>query len=326
VIPAHYASDSALGKEFSVADIVVVGSLNMDLVVKAPRMPLEGETLLGRDFQMIPGGKGANQAAAAARLGAQVAMVGRVGGDAFGPPLIENLRCQGVDAGHVQIDDEAATGTAMIIVDDSGQNSIVVAPGANGRVSEQDVDRLEDTLSQARVLLLQFEVPLETVEYAIQMAARHQIKVILNPAPARPAPAELIAKVDYLVPNEFEASTLTGLETKDVPSAERAARKLLGFGVPVVIITLGERGALMATGQGMAHVPARRVQAVDTTAAGDAFIGGLAVALVKGSPLDEAVRYASCAGALAVTKFGAQTSLPSADEVQAFYESGVAEL
>jgi len=302
------------------ADIVVVGSLNMDLVVKAPRMPLGGETLAGRDFQMIPGGKGANQAAAAARLGARVAMVGRVGGDAFGPPLIENLRRQGVDTGHVRIDEEAATGTAMIIVDDSGQNSIVVASGANGRVNEEDVDRLEGALSQARVLLLQFEVPLETVEYAIQMASRHQVRVILNPAPARPAPPGLIEKVDYLVPNEFEAGTLTGLETKDVPSAERAARKLLRSGVPVVIITLGERGALMATDQGMIHVPAREVQAVDTTAAGDAFIGGLAVALVKGFPLEGAVRYGSCAGTLAVTKFGAQTSLPSAEEVQAFYE------
>ena len=296
----------------------------MDLVVKAPRMPLGGEILPGRDFQMIPGGKGANQAAAAARLGAQVAMVGRVGGDAFGPPLIENLRRQGVDTGHVRIDDEAATGTAMIIVDDSGQNSIVVSPGANGRVNEQDVDRLEGVLGHAQVLLLQFEVPLETVEYAIQMAARHRVKVILNPAPACPALAEFIAKVDYLVPNEFEAGTLTGLEAKDVPSAERAARKLLGYGVPVVIITLGERGALMATEQGMTHVPARRVQAVDTTAAGDAFIGGLAVALVKGFSLDEAVRYASCAGTLAVTRFGAQTSLPSAEQVQGFYESGVA--
>jgi len=298
----------------------VVGSLNMDLVVKATRMPLGGETVAGRDFQMIPGGKGANQAAAAARLGARVAMVGRVGGDAFGSPLIENLRRQGVDTGHVRIDDEAATGTAMIIVDDSGQNSIVVAPGANGRVNEQDVDRLEGMLGHAQVLLVQFEVPLETVQHAIQMAARHQVKVILNPAPARPAPIELIAGADFVVPNEFEAGTLTGLETKDVPSAERAARKLLGYGPPVVIITLGEKGALMATDRGMVHVPARKVQAVDTTAAGDAFTGGLAFALVKGFPLDEAVRYASCAGTLAVTKFGAQTSLPSGEEVQAFYE------
>jgi ribokinase len=307
------------------ADIVVIGSLNMDLVVKAPRMPLGGETLPGRDFQMIPGGKGANQAAAAARLGAQVAMVGRVGGDAFGPQLIENLRCQGVDTGHIRIDDEAATGIAMIIIDDTGQNSIVVSPGANGRVNEQDVDRVEGVLSQAKMLLLQFEVPLGTVEYAIQMAARHQVKVILNPAPARPALPGLIEKVDNQVPNQFEASTLTGMETKDVPSAEGAARKLLEYGVPVVIITLGERGALMASEQGMAHVPARSVHAVDTTAAGDAFIGGLAVALVKGFPLDEAVPYASCAGALAVTKFGAQTSLPSAEEVQTFYESELAE-
>jgi ribokinase len=314
-------------------DIVVVGSLNMDLVVKAPRMPLAGETISGRGFRMIPGGKGANQAAAAAKLGCQVAMVGRVGADAFGPQLIENLSQQAVDTSHVWMDDEAATGTAMIIVDDTGENSIVVSAGANGRVSKKDVDRIEELLSQAQILLLQFEVPLETVDYAIEMAARHQVKIILNPAPARPASAELIAKVDYLVPNEIEASILTGLEVKDLSSAEGAARKLLGYGIPVVIITMGEKGALLATdplslgqrtrGEKVIHVPARKVKAVDTTAAGDAFIGGLAVALVKGFPLEEAVRYATCAGTLAVTKFGAQTSLPSAEEVLDFYSSKV---
>jgi ribokinase len=211
----------------------------------------------------------------------------------------------------------------MIIVDDTGENSIVVSAGANGRVSRQDVDRVEGLLRQAQILLLQFEVPLETVDYAIEMAARHQVKIILNPAPARPASSELIAKVDYLVPNEIEARTLTGLEVKDLSSAEESARKLLGYGIPVVIITMGEKGALLATEEEVIHVPAKKVKAVDTTAAGDAFIGGLAVALVKGFPLEEAVRYATCAGTLAVTKFGAQTSLPSAEEVLDFYSSKV---
>ena len=304
-------------------DIVVIGSLNMDLVVKAPRMPLAGETIPGRGFRMIPGGKGANQAAAAAKLGCRVAMVGRVGDDAFGPRLIENLGQQAVDTRHVWLDDEAATGTAMIIVDDTGENSIVVSAGANGRVSKQDVDRVEELLCQAQILLLQFEVPLDTVEYAIDMATRHHVKIILNPAPARPASSELIAKVDYLVPNEIETRTLTGLKVRGISSAEEAARKLLGYGIPVVIITMGEKGALLATEEKVIHVPARNVKAVDTTAAGDAFIGGLAVALIKGFPLEEAVRYATCAGTLAVTKFGAQTSLPSAEEVLDVYGSRV---
>lgn len=304
------------------AAIVVVGSLNMDLVVQTPRMPLAGETIPGQDLQLIPGGKGANQAAAAAKLGGQVAMVGRVGGDAFGPRLIENLSRQGVDTSHVGTDDGAATGTAVIIVDDTGENSIVVSAGANGRVSRGDIDRVEELLSQAKFLLLQFEVPLETVEYAIGMAARHQVKVILNPAPAHPVSPELLAKVDYLVPNETEAKMLTGLDVVDLPSAERAARKFLGYGVPVVIITLGDQGALLVTEQRVVHVPAREVKAIDTTAAGDAFIGGLAVAVMQELPLEEAVRYATCAGTLAVTRFGAQTSLPSAEQVQAFYESG----
>jgi hypothetical protein len=181
------------------ADIVVVGSLNMDLVVKAPRMPLAGETIPGEDLQLIPGGKGANQAAAAARLGSPVAMVGRVGNDAFGPRLIENLGRQGVDTSHVVVDDGAATGTAMIIVDDTGENSIVISAGANGRVNKRDMDCAEGLLSRAGVLLLQFEVPLETVEVAIEMAARHQVKVILNPAPARPVPPGFLARVDCLV-------------------------------------------------------------------------------------------------------------------------------
>ena len=303
-------------------DIVVIGSLNMDLVIGVPRMPLAGETIQGRDFQTIPGGKGANQAAAAAKLGGQVAMVGRVGDDVFGPGLIENLNRQGVDTGAIKIDSEAATGVALIIVDEAGENSIVVSAGANGRVSIEDVAGIEGLLRQARLLLLQHEVPLATVAYAIDMAARHRVRVILNPAPAQPVSPELLSRVDYVVPNESEARILTGLEVKDLTTATAAGRRLLDYGVPVVIITLGEQGALLVTEQGTSHVPARQVKAVDTTAAGDAFIGGLAAALVKGFPLREAVRYATCAGTLATTVFGAQTSLPSEARVQEFYESG----
>jgi len=303
-------------------DIVVVGSLNMDLVIGVPRMPLAGETIVGRDLQTIPGGKGANQAAAAAKLGGRVAMVGRVGDDVFGPRLIENLRRQGVDAGAVRVDDQAATGVALIMVDEAGENSIVVSAGANGRVSVEDVASAEGLLRQARLLLLQHEVPLETVAYAIELAARHGVQVILNPAPAHSVSPELLSKVHYVVPNETEARTLTGVEVKDVVTAEAAARKLLDYGAPVVIITLGEQGALLVTEGGASHVPARQVKAVDTTAAGDAFIGGLATALVKGFSLPEAVRYATCAGTLATTVFGAQTSLPSAERVQEFYASG----
>ena len=303
-------------------EIIVVGSLHMDLVIKSDRMPLPGETIPGHGFQTIPGGKGANQAVAAARLGRQVAMAGRVGDDDFGRALVENLGLQGVDAGPVQVDGETATGIALIIVDQRGENSIVVAGGASLRVSPQDIDALAWLWPQARFLLLQFEVPLETVAYAMAVAARHGVRVILNPAPARAVSPQILSRADYLVPNEIEASMLTGVKVRDLVSAEEAAQKLVGYGVPVVIVTMGDKGALAVTAEQTFHVPAWQVDAVDTTAAGDAFNGGLAAALVQGFPLKEAVRYATCAGTLATTRFGAQTSLPSAEEVQVFYERG----
>lgn len=301
-------------------DIVVLGSLNMDLVVKVCRAPLAGETIRGQDVQMIPGGKGANQAAAVAKLGGKVAMVGRVGNDAFGPLLINNLARLGVETSHIQIDQDTTTGMAFIVVEDNGENRIIISAGANGRVGKEDVDCTEALFQRAKMLILQLEVPLEAVEYAIERATYYPIKVILNPAPAIHLPSSILEKVHCLVPNETEASLLTGLEVHDLPSAEEAARQLLARGVPEVIITLGEKGALLVTKQEAVHVAARKVQVADTTAAGDAFIGGLAVALVRGFSPREAVRYATCAGTLAVTKFGAQTSLPSAAEVQAFYE------
>ena len=311
-------------------DIVVVGSLNMDLVVKTERMPRPGETVSGEGFETIPGGKGANQAAAAARLGGQVEMVGRVGADAFGPVLLDNLRSQGVGAAHVTPDPVAASGIAMIIVDAHGENSIVVAAGANGQVSMADLQAARGLLAQARYLLMQLEIPLPVVRAAIDLARELGLKVILNAAPALKVPADFLQGVYCLVVNESETQAITDIAVTDLAAAREAGRMMLGFGIPVVIITLGAQGALLtmrgpegapALGAASAHhVPARPVKVVDTTAAGDAFIGGLTVALLKDFPLVEAVRYATCAGTLATTVLGAQTSLPSAAQVQAFYE------
>jgi len=310
------------------AEIVVIGSLNMDLVVRAPRIPAPGETISGQDLQMIPGGKGANQAAAACRLGVRVSMVGGVGGDAFGPRLVENLSGQGVDTREIRRFSDTATGTALIIVDDSGENSIVVSPGANGRLSPSLVDGIEGLLKDARLLLLQLEVPLETVERAVELAARYPVRVMLNPAPALPLERDLLAGVDILVPNETEAGGLTGVAvSEEAPggreqAAEEAAAILRDWGVETAVITLGAAGALLVDNAGARRIPAHKVEAVDTTAAGDAFTGGLAAALIRGLSMDEAVRYATCAGALAVTRFGAQPSLPTRREADALYALG----
>jgi ribokinase len=303
------------------ADIVVVGSLNMDLVVQVERMPAPGETLRGGDLQTIPGGKGANQAAAAQRLGCEVAMVGRVGADAFGPQLKNNLQDQGVDVTHVQIDDQAASGTALILVERNGENSIVISPGANGQLGTQDVARSRDLIEAARILLLQFEIPLQAVSAAIRVARQRGVRIILNPAPAQQVLPELLAKVDILAPNESELHILTGMKTDSLQAVEQAACKLLDMGVPAVVVTLGAQGALLATSDKVRHVPGIRVEVVDTTAAGDAFIAGLATALLQDYDLEQAVQYANCAGALATTKFGAQPSLPNAVEVTSCFQT-----
>ena len=299
---------------------VVVGSLNMDLVVRTAHMPVPGETVRGEGFQTIPGGKGANQAAAIALLGRQVTMVGRVGDDAFGPRLIENMAQQGADVSHILATPGVASGNAIIIVDASGQNSIVIAPGANGLVSPADVDGCEATLRQAEFLVLQFEIPMETVAYAVEKASGYGVRVVLNPAPAADLPDELLQHVDYLVPNETEAQILTGIDVVNVASAESAARALCDAGARNVIVTLGERGSLTVGGGETFHTPAPEVKVIDTTAAGDAFVGGLVVGLARGDALPVAVRFATCVGALAVTRFGAQTSLPSAAEAQALHD------
>lgn len=299
------------------SDVVVIGSLNMDLVVKAQRFPAAGETIAGDDFRLIPGGKGANQAVAAARLGAGVSMVGCVGGDPFGDTLRQNLTEQGVDVARVRVDESVSTGTAVIVVDESGENRIVIVAGANGRLSIDDVQAAEPAIKAARAVVLQFEIKLETVEQALKTAQSQGTPVILNPAPAYEVPEAFLHGVDYLVMNETESELLTGIPVANLEAAREAAQAALAKGVGVAIITLGAQGALVAHSPGTEHVPGHQVEVVDTTAAGDAFVGGLAASLAGGDGLHEALRLANAAGALAVTRFGAQTSLPSLQEARA---------
>jgi len=308
------------------SDILVVGSLNADLVVRAARFPKPGETISGENLHVIPGGKGANQAVAAARLGGNVSMLGRVGGDNFGDFLLENLKSNHVDTSLIQRD-EASTGTAIIVVDSNGQNSIVLSAGANGKVTTADVDRA--SFPAGGLLLLQLEIPIPTVLRAAQRARESKTRVILNPAPAQPLPDELISLTDFLIPNETELSLLTSMDVTDIPSAETAAHSLLHRGAKHVIVTLGSKGALIVDKQTSTHVDTFPVEVVDTTAAGDAFIGGFATKLLESASLlaipkdqalalQNAVRFGCACGALATTKFGAQPSLPTKEELESF--------
>ncbi len=300
------------------AKVVVIGSLNMDLVTRAPRLPRGGETLIGQSFATVFGGKGANQAVAAARLGAQVSMVGCVGSDAYGEELrgalmVEQIDCQAVSTV------EGSSGVALIVVDDNSQNAIVIVAGANGALTPQVIDRFDAVLQAADVIICQLEVPDATVGHALKRGRELGKIVILNPAPAsRPLPADWYASIDYLIPNESEASALSGLPVDSLASAETAATRLIALGAGKVIITLGAQGSMFANGTGFEHFPAPTVKAVDTTAAGDTFVGGFAAALASGKTEAEAIRFGQVAAALSVTRAGAQPSIPTLSEVQAY--------
>lgn len=296
--------------------ITIVGSLNMDLVIHSPHIPQPGETIIGREFHTIPGGKGANQAVAAARLGAEVNIVGRVGGDGFAEELLENLASSGVESSFVRRDVNSSTGVALIVVDDAAENIIVVASGANRQLSEADVEEAAEVIASSDVLLLQLEVPLPVVIRAAQIAQANGVTVILNPAPARQLPAELLKLVDILVPNESEAALLTGSNVSNKGELDNAGKVLLDSGARSVVITLGGRGAFFTSPLIESEmIEAFQIDPIDTTAAGDAFLAGLSVTIAAGGSLQEAVRFGNAAGALAAMRFGAQTSLPSRNEV-----------
>ncbi len=290
--------------------IVIIGSINMDLVVRVPHIPVPGETILGRDFAMLPGGKGANQAVAVARLGAPAAMVGRVGSDDLGSRLLQGLRDGGVDTSHVQVTPNVASGIAMITVADDGENAIAVASGANYAVTPEDIDAAAELIRGAGVCVLQLELPLAAVARAVELCRQVGVLTILDPAPAprEPLPDELW-QADIISPNETEAAALTGLPV-DAPPVQ-VALALHERGCRRVALKLGARGAYASSSEFKGSVNGFQVQAVDTTAAGDAFTGALAVAIAEECRLEEAVLFANAAGALACTKLGAQPAMPS---------------
>jgi ribokinase len=295
--------------------ICVVGSANVDLTFRTPHLPRMGETLTGRQFHFAFGGKGANQAVSAARLGARTSFVARVGNDAFGQDYLSHLRDEGLDAAHVRVDAERTTGVAGILVDDAARNCIIVVPGANGVLSPQDVRDAAAAIRAANLLLCQLEVPLETTLEAFRVARRSGVRTILTPAPAVPLPDELLRLTDLLVPNETELELLAGRQSQSLEEVESAAKVLLGRGAKTVVVTLGERGALLVD-DGTTHIPAVAAKAVDPTGAGDSFTAALAVFWGEGLPLHEAATKAVRVAALTVTRLGTQTAFPTRAEVE----------
>jgi ribokinase len=302
--------------------VLVVGSANVDMIVQSERLPRPGETVVGGEFSTAGGGKGANQAIAARRLGADVAFVARVGQDGPGQFTLDALRAEGLDLAWMTVDPDAATGVALILVDRDGQNMISVASGANSHLSVEDVQRASPVFATARVLVTQLEIPLDTTRAALTLARAHGLITILNPAPARPVPDDIFALADWLTPNELEATALAGLVVHDPPTALEAGQNLLRRGARNVVVTLGAQGAVLVTPAETAVLPPFHVLAVDTTAAGDAFTAGLAVGLGLGKSTRHCLVFAAATGALAATKAGAQPSLPRHADVLALISAG----
>lgn len=295
-----------------------MGSSNTDMVIQSNHLPKPGETILGGRFEMVSGGKGANQAVAAARLNAPVAFIGKVGNDVFGKQALEGLEADGINTEFTTVQKDCASGIALIMVDEVGENCISVASGANGEISKTDIDQSKDLFQPGNILLTQLEVPVEIVDYTIQKAKQAGMMTILNPAPATTLPDELLWQVDIITPNQSEAQLLTGIEVTDLISAQKAALILQKKGIDTVILTMGKQGAYVI-GPGMDEIiPSHSVIAKDTTAAGDTFNGALACSLAEGNELKKAVAFASKAAAISVTRFGAQTSCPTLEDVLNF--------
>jgi ribokinase len=303
-------------ERMSTQNIVVIGSSNTDMVVKSDHLPAPGETVLGGVFQMIPGGKGANQAVAAARLGGQVSFLAKVGNDSFGTEAKAGFEKHGIDTSLILIDNQTPSGVALIMVDEKGENSISVALGANNELSPKDIIDADPAIKASNFLLIQLEIPIAVVEKALELANQHKTRVILNPAPAQELSEKLLSNVDIITPNESEAKLLTGVEVSDLDSARKAAQILRNKGIPIVIITMGVQGAYVKSEALDELVPGIKVNAVDTTAAGDTFNGALTVALAEQLNLKEAILFANRAAAYSVTKMGAQTSAPTKQEVE----------
>lgn len=296
-------------------ELVVVGSSNMDLVISLPRIPAIGETVLGGKSNMVFGGKGANQAVASIRAGCDTLFITKVGNDLFGENMKSHFKTEGFRTDLILTDAKEPTGIAQIFVSKKGENSIAVAPGANMKLMPEDIEPFADLIKNSKVILLQLETPIETVTYIADMAYKNNVKLILNPAPAQKLSEDLLKKVWLISPNESEASLLTGIEVKDAVSAEKAAQRLLEMGVENVIVTMGENGSLLSGTNGFEHFEAFKEKAVDTTAAGDVFNGTLAVAVTNEKSLQEAIRFASAAAAISVTREGAQPSIPTLIEI-----------
>lgn len=296
-------------------DVVVIGSCNMDMTVRCKDLPIPGQTMLGDSFYTNPGGKGANQAVAAAKLGAKTQIVARVGNGMFVPRFFESYDRVGLGHDFVVRDPETPSGTALIFVDEDGENMIVVAPGANQKLSTADLDAARPVIEGAKVMILQLEVPLETVIYAAKMAKSYGTTVILNPAPVRQLPPELLQNVDIIVANEVEVMILSGAKDVDTSTAAAACRPIIESGVDCVITTLGKDGAVIATRDSASKVRGFKVNAIDTTSAGDTFVGALACGLTEEMSLEDATRFANAAAALSATKVGAQQSMPTRSEV-----------
>ncbi len=296
--------------------ITVIGSCNTDMVITTTKLPSPGETILGGKFFMNPGGKGANQAVAAARLGGKVTFIAKTGDDIFGKQAKQLFETENVNTDYMFTDPENPSGVALITVDSAAENCIVVAPGANGNLLKSDIDQARDEILRSEIILMQLEIPLETVVYAAELGNNAGKKVILNPAPARKLPDELLKMLYMITPNETEAELLTGIKVTDPVTAEKAAKALLNKGVSIVIITLGSKGAFFHTHDGFKIIPAPKVAAVDTTAAGDVFNGALSVAISEGFELEKAVGFANKAAAISVTRLGAQSSAPYWKEIK----------